>query len=360
MPVKYLEKVPLAPFTTFRVGGVARLFVEARTEADIESVFSENKAANIFVLGGGSNVLISDKGFDGIVLKIATSGVEIGNVGPDKAVVTAAAGEDWDELVESCVSGGLAGIECLSGIPGLVGGTPIQNVGAYGQEVSESIVSVRALEKDSLKILDFDNADCGFEYRTSVFNGSEKDRYVVLSVTYALTPGGEPKIEYADLKRRFEGTRPGLRAVREGVKEIRASKGMLVRQGGPDSQSAGSFFKNPIIGLDGIERIGEALGMSADEVPSYGLGKDRFKVPAAWLIERAGFSKGYRLGNAGISTLHSLALTNQGGASAVEIISLKEQIEESVESKFGIALINEPSLIGFNGSEQLLDGTGED
>lgn len=348
MALTYQENVPLAPLTTFGVGGDARLFAEAVNESDIEQAFIENRDKAIFVLGGGSNVLISDRGFDGLVLKIATRGLSFDSADDATTFVTAEAGEDWDEFVAECVGRNLAGVECLSGIPGLVGGTPIQNVGAYGQEVSETIVSVRVLDRATGETSEVSNADCGFEYRRSVFNGSLKDRFVVLTVSFKLKQGGSPRIEYGDLKRTFGKRKPGLSEVRNAVREIRASKGMLVRQGGPDSRSAGSFFKNPVVGSDGLRRIARVLMVDEASVPRFDMGKGNYKVPAAWLIERAGFEKGYLRGRAGISTLHSLALTNRGGAEAEEIIALKEEIETAIGQRFQIDLVNEPNLIGFD------------
>jgi UDP-N-acetylmuramate dehydrogenase len=240
----------------------------------------------------------------------------------------------------------------LSGIPGLVGGTPIQNVGAYGQDVSETIISVRVLERSTGEVLDLTRDDCDFEYRTSIFNTTEKNRYVVLSVTFRLDRNGPPKIEYGDLTKLFVGIEPSLENVRNGVRSIREQKGMLVRQGGVDSQSAGSFFKNPIVSVEELELVEEAargLGiLTTDAVlPRFDSGEGMLKIPAAWLIEKSGFVKGFELGNAGISGSHSLALINRGNAAADEIIALKTQIEETIQKNFGIRLVTEPQLIGF-------------
>ncbi len=351
--IKLSYDVPLADLTTFRIGGKARFFVRAETEKDIvETIeFVDSNNLDLFVLGGGSNILISDDGYQGLVLHIATRGISIGNEKGKTVLVTARAGEDWDEFVEFCVKRNLAGIECLSGIPGLIGGTPIQNVGAYGQEVSETIVSVRVFDRITGKIRTMDNDDCGFGYRKSVFNSTAPDRYIVLSVTYALTKAGNPKIVYKDLIEEFPGKAPTLIETRQAVCRIREKKGMLVRQGGHDAQSAGSFFKNPLVSIDGLREI-ESVATDAGlgVVPMFRIDQNQVKVPAAWLIEKAGFEKGFKKGNAGLSTKHSLAITNRGGATASEIVTLKELIQERVKDIFGVKLIPEPNFIGFKES----------
>lgn len=330
----------LAPLTTLLVGGAARFFVEAKSETEvIEAVkWCKENDLQIFVLGGGSNVLISDKGFDGLVLKIDLKGIE-----QQGSVVIAKAGEDWDDFVKYCVDNSLQGIECLSGIPGLVGGTPVQNVGAYGQEVSETIEKVRVFDQKSGEILELTNQDCKFSYRTSIFNTTEKNRFIVLAVTFKLIPNGKPKIAYKDLQNFFGEKQPNLTEVREAVCKIRAEKAMLVRQGGLDSQSAGSFFKNPIVANDRFAEIQEKFG---DKVPSFKVDENLVKIPAAWLIENTGFAKGFQLGTAGLSTKHTLAITNRGNANAAEILQLKTKIQETVKTKFGIELHPEPIFVG--------------
>lgn len=346
----------LARMTTLHIGGEARYFAEVENEEELSDAldFALERGLKVFVLGGGSNILVSDAGFDGLVIRIAMKGISLMEVPgrEDTALVTARAGEDWDEFVEWCVANDLAGLECLSGIPGLVGGTPIQNVGAYGQEVSETIVSVRVLDLNDRTVRDIAGTECGFAYRSSIFNTSEKDRYVVLAVTYELKKGGEPKIAYPDLARVFRDFKPSLAEMRSAVCSIRASKGMMARQGGPDSRSAGSFFKNPVVSREEFEavaaragRLGAAGGESP--VPHYPAPDGGIKIPAAWLIEKAGFGKGYAKGNAGLSSLHTLALTNRGGATAVEILALKAEILDRVEELFDIRLVQEPTLIGF-------------
>ena len=341
-PIEIQENVALAPLTTLKVGGPARFFARADSEHDVRAAFGHAAAAGleVFVLGGGSNVLVSDNGFDGLVIHIALKGIRLSD-----GLVTALAGEDWDPLVRFCVDRDLAGIECLSGIPGFVGGTPVQNVGAYGQEVSETIVSVRCFDRLSGEMVELSNAECGFTYRKSIFNSTERGRYVVLSVTYRLEPGGSPKVAYKDLREHFDNGEPGLTEVRDAVLRIRRAKSMVIDEDDPNSRSAGSFFKNPIVGE---EKFGEVSSKaSVHSVPGFPAGDGNVKIPAAWLIERAGFHKGFRLGNAGISANHSLAIVNLGGATAAEIIALKEKIQDRVMREFDIILEPEPVFVGF-------------
>jgi UDP-N-acetylmuramate dehydrogenase len=336
------ENIPLAPLTTLKVGGPARFYTRAESEEQILDAF-DHAAANgldVFVLGGGSNILVADNGFDGIVIHVGLKGIT--NSG---STISVGAGEDWDRFVAYCVDHDLAGVECLSGIPGFVGGTPVQNVGAYGQDVSESIVTVRCFDRTIKSIDELSNADCGFSYRTSIFNSTERDRYVVLGVTYDLVPDGAPKIEYKDLKEHFGDSRPSLRETRDAVLEIRRAKSMVIDDSDPNSRSAGSFFKNPIVGKTKYDSMTEAANGVA--VPHFPAGESAVKIPAAWLIEHSGFYKGYRSGNAGISTKHSLALVNFGAASASEIIDLKEKIQHAVMEKFDILLVPEPVFVGF-------------
>ena len=346
------QNVPLAPLTTLKVGGNARYFVVAETEEQVTAAFgfAKQESLDIFVLGGGSNVLISDHGFDGLVLQVALQGILIepsavvGGLGPKETTkfLTAQAGEDWDRFVAYCVEHDLAGVECLSGIPGFVGGTPVQNVGAYGQEVSETIVSVRCFDRQTEQFVTLVNDDCGFAYRTSIFNSTKRDRYVVLSVTFALRFGVEPKIVYKDLEEHFGQTQPSLGAVRDAVLKIRRSKSMVIDGADPNSKSAGSFFKNPVVEKSKLE---ELRAINAN-VPSFDFG-GKVKIPAAWLIENSGFNKGFTLGNAGISSKHTLALINRGNALAEEMILLKNNIQKGVEAKFGIILQPEPVFVGF-------------
>ncbi len=344
------KNISLAELATFKIGGRARFFVRAASETEvIEGLnFADQNDLKVFILGGGSNVLIADEGFDGLVLQIALRGIASSMEKGGTVYVTAQAGEDWDDFVAFCVNENLAGIECLSGIPGSVGGTPVQNVGAYGQEVSETIVSVRVYDRRTKKIKDLTNADCGFSYRTSIFNTTHKNRYVVLAVTYALQFGGAPKVAYADLKNFLTDGEPTLPEVRRVVCDVRAAKAMLVRQGGADGQSAGSFFKNPVVGAEKFAAFEiKAKNLGFANVPSYQVNDQNVKIPAAWLIENAGFQKGFTKGSAGLSTKHTLALTNRGNAAAKDILELMFDIQSKVEEVFGISLRPEPVFVGF-------------
>jgi UDP-N-acetylmuramate dehydrogenase len=344
-PLKLRRDVRLAPLTTLGVGGKAGLFLTARTEADVAAAvrLADGEGIELFVLGGGSNVLIADEGFGGLVLKMQIRGVSVIDAMDGIVRVRANAGEDWDSLVADCVRKDLAGIECLSGIPGLVGGTPIQNVGAYGQEVSETIESVRCYDRGEGRIVSLTNAECGFAYRTSIFNSTHRGRYIVLSVDFALRQGGGPKIAYKDLRESFGESRPNLDAVRQTVLGIRRSKSMVISESDPNSKSAGSFFKNPVVENGRFAELQAEFG----DIPHFPF-DGRIKVPAAWLIDKAGFEKGYVMGNAGISTKHNLALINRGRARAEEIVSLQEHIKDAVRDEFGIELTPEPVFVGFD------------
>jgi UDP-N-acetylmuramate dehydrogenase len=339
--MQFRERVTLAPYTTFKIGGPARWFAEAESETDIlEAVdFARGRGLPLFALGGGSNLLIADEGFPGVVLHIALKGIEQRGDAFDVA-----AGEDWDGFVTRVVEQGYAGVECLAGIPGTVGGTPIQNVGAYGQEVSETVTRVRVLDLHSLKFGEFSNADCGFAYRRSRFNTTERGKYIVTRVRYELRRDGAPRIAYADLKKYFQGSAaPSLREVSAAVREIRRGKGMYIVPGDPDCRSAGSFFKNPVVSAEEFAHIEAAEGI---EVPHYPAEDSAVKIPAAWLLERSGFHKGYAMGEAGISSRHTLALINRGSAKAADIFSLRDKIVAQVEARFGIRLEPEPVLLG--------------
>lgn len=352
-PLNIQKNVPLADKTTLKIGGKARFFVEATSENDIVEAlrFAETNNLEIFILGGGSNVLIADEGFEGLVLQIALRGISVSQESGETVFLTAQAGEDWDGFVAFCVKNKLAGVECLSGIPGFVGGTPVQNVGAYGQEVSETIASVRVFDRQSKNFVDLSNRQCGFAYRESIFNTTEKNRYIVLSVKYALRRGGEPKIVYADLKKHFSKKTPDLQETRDAVIEIRSTKSMVINENDPNSQSAGSFFKNPIVSKAKLGEISEkALLFGIESVPNFVVDDKNVKIPAAWLIEKSGFQKGFRKGSAGLSTNHTLAIVNLGGASAKDILALKEEIQARVAESFDIQLKTEPVFVGFGGN----------
>ncbi len=343
------ENIPLAPLTTFRIGGSARYLVEARSAEDVRQAldFSRTRNLPLFVIGGGSNLVVSDSGWPGLVLKVALSGIERRNEG-GRVLFDVAAGESWDGFVAQAVAANCAGVECLSGIPGSVGGTPVQNVGAYGQEVSQTIESVQVLELSSGHVRDLSNPACGFSYRSSIFNTTERGRYVILRVTFALNPGGEPHLEYADLKRHFAGreTRPNLAETREAVRHIRALKGMLIVPGDPDCQSAGSFFKNPVITPEQHDDLTARASAKGLILPSYPALEKSKKISAAWLVEKSGFSRGYGSGTVGLSSKHALAIVNRGGATAADVLELKDQIQQRVQEIWGIRLEPEPVFVG--------------
>ncbi|MGH9590886.1 MAG: UDP-N-acetylmuramate dehydrogenase [Terracidiphilus sp.] len=343
------ENEPLAPLTTLGVGGPARWLAEAANEAEIAeaAAWAGRRAVLLFVLGGGSNLLISDAGFDGLVLHVRMRGIAVEDAESDR-VYRVAAGEDWDAFVTRAISENSAGVECLAGIPGTVGGTPVQNVGAYGQEVASVIERVRAFDLESHEFVEFTARECGFSYRRSKFNSEVRGRFVVTRVDYRLRRGGPPTIAYPDLNRALSERRraaddPTLAEVANAVRRIRQSKGMLLVEGDPDCRSAGSFFKNPVITADRFREIAARGAMP----PSFPARPGTVKLPAAWLVEQAGFAKGYNLGRAGISTRHTLALVNHGCATAAEILALARLISARVEERFGIRLEIEPVLIGF-------------
>ena len=349
--VQLAENISLAPLTTFGIGGPSRSFCRAECEADIEAAWRWSREQNLplLVLGGGSNLLISDEGFPGLTLQIALQGRE-----REAATgrVQAAAGENWDDFVAWCVGQDLAGVECLSGIPGTVGGTPVQNVGAYGQEVAETIRRVRAWDRETGAWVELDHEACHFAYRRSLFNSTARDRYIVTRVWFELQPGGAPSLRYPELQRKLaEHPAPGLQQVRDAVREIRRGKAMLLVEGEVECHSAGSFFKNPVVAKERLEEIGQRAGAAPPQFPA---GDGQVKIPAAWLIERAGFSKGFRprrsdgsLSPAGISSRHALALVNYGNARAADVIALKEQIQQTVAARFGVELHPEPVMGGF-------------
>jgi len=346
------ENVPLAPLTTFRIGGPARFLIEANSPADVEQAvtFARSRNLPLFVLGGGSNLVIADAGWPGVVLKISIVGIEQRpGQHEGKVLFDAGAGESWDRVVSQTVAAGCAGIECLSGIPGSVGGTPVQNVGAYGQEVSDTIESVEVFDLHDSQVRELCAEACGFSYRSSIFNTTERGRFIILRVTYALTPGGTPHLAYADLKQHFEqtGTSPTLADTREAVRQIRALKGMLIVSGDPDCQSAGSFFKNPVVSESEHAALQKRAAQKGLTLPSYPALESKRKVSAAWLVENSGFARGYDAGRVGISRKHALAIVNRGGASAAEVLALKDQIQQRVYDTWGVKPEPEPVMVGF-------------
>jgi UDP-N-acetylmuramate dehydrogenase len=333
------------------VGGPARCFVEAHTQQEAKDAvaYAAEHKLPLFVLGGGSNLVVSDSGWPGLVLKISLAGVEFeGDI--QKMRFQAGAGENWDNLVALTVSKNCGGLECLSGIPGTVGGTPVQNVGAYGQEVSETITWVHALEVATGKTMELRNADCGFAYRSSIFNTTHRGQYIVLEVAYLLRRNSEPKIEYADLKKIFAASgKSTLQQVRDAVRSIRQSKAMLIVPGDEDCRSAGSFFKNPIITQAEADRVQSRAEKHAPgkSLPRYPAGDGHVKLAAAWLVEQSGFHKGYERGPVGISRKHTLAIVNRGDATATDILALKDEIQKKVFDTWGVSLQPEPVFVGF-------------
>ncbi len=345
------ENVPLGPYTTFGVGGPARYFTEAASEQDIRDAidFVQTKRVPLFVLGGGSNLVVADAGFSGLVMKIGLRGIEE-SPARGKRLFQAGAGEDWDTFVAHAVSENCAGVECLSGIPGTVGATPVQNVGAYGQEVADTIVNLHAIDLTNGMIRELTPDQCGFAYRTSVFNTTERGRFIILGVRFALEPNGAPRIQYRDLQNHFASRKetPTLLEVRNAVREIRHSKAMLIVKGDEDCRSAGSFFKNPIVTGAKFADV-EAIAISREvKVPSFPAVEGHVKIPAAWLVEQSGFAKGFTRGPVGISRRHALAIVNRGGAKAADIIALKDDIQRAVADEFGIELKPEPVFVGFD------------
>jgi UDP-N-acetylmuramate dehydrogenase len=397
------ENVPLAPLTTLGVGGSARYFCAAKSVEEVEQAvdFARERRLKLFVLGGGSNVVIADQGFDGMVVQVAILGIEDCRRHPHpttsalneghgrtqtpapegqseiaqrfqrweseanhsspggtteyrhdaragEVCLDVGAGVNWDEFVSFCVAQGYTGVECLSGIPGSVGGTPVQNVGAYGQDVSETIGSVLVYDLRERRVRELQKDECGFGYRSSIFNTSDRARYIILRVRYELTPGDEPLLRYADLHKHFaerEG-KPTLSEVREAVLKIRASKGMVINPNDPDSRSAGSFFKNPVLSAEQFAQLSEKAAGRGLKVPSYPALAQQSKVSAAWLVENSGFRRGYVKGRVGISSKHALAIVNRGDATAGEVIALRDEIQTKVDEAWGVRLESEPVFVG--------------
>jgi len=334
----------LADLTTLRLGGPARSVIDAPTEAQlIDAVRIADEAADpVLLVAGGSNLVVADEGFDGTLIRVMTRGIEVDSDACSGAMVTVAAGEPWDEVVGRAITEGWVGIEALSGIPGSTGATPIQNVGAYGQEVSQTIASVRAYDRYDRAVRTFAAADSDFTYRSSRFK-AEANRYVVLSVSFQLALGdlGTP-IAYAELARALStevGERTPSAEVREAVLALRRSKGMVLDPTDHDTWSAGSFFTNPLL----TPAAAEALPPGA---PRFVQPDGTVKTSAAWLIDRAGFAKGYGTDRVSLSTKHVLALTNRGSASTIDLLELAREIRDGVHEAFGITLVPEPVLVG--------------
>ena len=334
--------VAFATFTTLRVGGPAAELVEVADRNELFDAFASANTQGCLAVGGGSNLVVSDEGVDRTVVAIGTKGVDV-DVGVEGVRVVASAGEEWDAFVERCVSDGWAGVEALSGIPGLVGATPVQNVGAYGQEVSDVITRVEVLDRTTQEVRSLTPTECGFGYRTSQFK-REPERFVILDVEFSLQSSGlGAPVGYAELARHLGvelGTRVPIGEARQAVIELRRSKGMVLDDRDHDTWSAGSFFTNPVLAPADVP----------DGAPSWPLDGDRAKVSAAWLIERAGFDKGFGVdvgtGRARLSTKHALAITNVGGATTADVVLLARTVRQGVEDQFGVRLLPEPTLVG--------------
>ncbi|HVE67556.1 MAG TPA: UDP-N-acetylmuramate dehydrogenase [Solirubrobacteraceae bacterium] len=335
--------VPLARLTTLRVGGPARRVVTAETDEELVEAAAADPA---LVLAGGSNVVIADAGVDGTVVRVATRGIEAREVGL-RVRLDVAAGMSWDELVAWTVEEDLAGFECMSGIPGSVGASPIQNVGAYGQEVSETIVSVRAYDRVAGEVVDLAPADCGFGYRTSRFKHADRGRFAIVRVAYELPHSPRSgRLGYAELTRALDiapGARAPLADVRAAVLDLRRRKGMVLDPADPDSVSAGSFFTNPILAPDDFAALRERAGA---EPPAWPEADGRVKTSAGWLIRRAGFDRGHGDGPIGLSSKHALAIVNRGGGTAQELVAFARELRDGVRERLGIVLELEPVLVG--------------
>lgn len=347
------ERVALSQFTTLELGGPAEHFVRAPDRATLLDALRWAKARQLPVqlLGGGSNVVISEQGVPGLTIRLETRGVQSAKRG-DRVELTVEAGEPWDGLVARTVADDLAGLECLSGIPGFTGATPIQNVGAYGQEVAHTIQRVELLDRATLQSVTHTHAECGFGYRTSAFK-ADPGRFIVLAVTFALREHGRASVRYAELARSVADPSPSVAKVRDAVLELRRSKSMVIDPTDENRRSVGSFFLNPVLDAERANHVAEraiAGGViaQASELPSFAADGGAVKLPAAWLIERAGFAKGLRVGQVGISSRHSLALVHHGGGSSDALIALARTIQAGVYAQFGVQLQPEPVLIGLS------------
>ena len=364
----FVAKVPLAGYTTLHLGGPARHFAEAADDTELVAQVwaADERGEPLLVLGGGSNLVVADEGFPGAVVHVATRGIHHEADG-DHVLLAVAAGEDWDTVVAGTVADGLAGLECLAGIPGLAGATPIQNVGAYGQEVAQTLVAVRGYDRERGEVVDLTAADCGFGYRTSAFKRSLRSwagagpggpsvtgRFVVLGVTFRLERSARSApVRYAELARTLgvaEDGRAPLGEVRSAVLALRRGKGMVLDATDPDTRSAGSFFTNPVLDHAAFAELERAVATTlgpGTRIPTFPAAPGQVKVPAAWLIEHSGFAKGYPGGDgARISTKHTLALANPGAATTGSLLALAREITDGVRKSFGVDLTPEPVLVG--------------
>jgi UDP-N-acetylmuramate dehydrogenase len=358
LSLSVLHDFPLAPLTTLELGGHAHSLIEATDEQTvIEALaWAQARGLPVLTLGGGSNVVIADAGFPGLVIRIALRGASFE---PDGALTLmhARAGEPWDGLIAETVRRGLAGLECLSGIPGLVGATPIQNVGAYGQEVAETIRAVRVVDRRSNQITALSPSECTFSYRDSAFK-RDPDRWIVLGVTFALRRDGVPHVGYRELEQALAAAspQPTLAQVRDTVIALRRGKSMVIDAGDANRRSVGSFFTNPIVPAAEADRLvarllADKVVPDAGQVPRFPAGPDRIKLSAGWLIERAGWNKGFRRGAVGISSRHALALVHHGGGTTADLLALADDVRDAVAARFGVTLAREPVVVA--ATEQL-------
>ena len=357
------QNVALAPMTTLELGGPARFFVEASGDDDLQAAleFAGQQSLPVFVLGGGSNLVVPDAGFDGLVIRMASAGVSFRPEG-DAVLCEVAAGEPWDQVVSAAVGRDLAGLECLSGIPGSAGATPIQNVGAYGQEVADTVRGVRVLERATGAIVTLDAAACGFAYRDSAFK-RDPGRHVVLGVSFALRPGGAPTVRYTELAAALASSpaAPSLAQVRATVLELRRRKSMVIAADDPNRRSVGSFFTNPVLAPAAAEAVvarALAAGVVDDpaKLPRYPAAGGQVKLAAGWLIERSGMTRGLRRGTVGISSAHALALVHHGGGRTADLLALAREVRAAVDDRFGVWLAPEPVILGAPADDPLRMG----
>jgi UDP-N-acetylmuramate dehydrogenase len=352
VPLDIRQFVPLAPYTTLGLGGAARYFAEVVDAARLLEAlrWAKERAVPVFILGGGSNLVVADDGFPGLVLCMRTRGRAWSQLAGETRI-EAQAGEAWDDVVAEAVARGAAGIECLSGIPGSAGAAPVQNIGAYGQEIGETIRSVRGVDRRTLEIRDIDAGQCGFSYRDSIFK-REPDSFVILSVTLGLATGGVGALRYGELSSAFAGTaRPTLAEIRDTVLALRRKKSMVQDEADANRRSAGSFFTNPIVSAhtaDGLALRAVTAGLvdAPEGMPRFPLADGRVKLAAGWLIERAGVAKGFRMGAVGISSRHALALVHHGGGTTADLVRLALHVRAVVKDRFDITLVPEPVFLG--------------
>ena len=347
--------IPLSAYTTIGIGGNARYFVSCRTPDEVYEAlsFAVQKRLRVHILGGGSNTIFGDAGFDGLVVKIEIRGLSFSERG-DSVYIRAGAGEEWDRLVQTCVDRKLTGIECLSGIPGMVGATPIQNVGAYGQEVGETIVRLKTLDRRTMDAVEFTGAECGFGYRMSRFKTEYAGKFVITEVEFRLAREAKPEIRYPELQALLDSSRQKTASpdgavtpssIRAAVLALRRKKSMVIDPADPNTKSVGSFFMNPVVSPERLREAQETWERWGGKgpLPTYPAGEN-LKIPAAWLVEHAGYRKGYRKGAVGVSENHSLALVNRGGT-ARELLDLADEIQEAVAAKFSLRLEREPVVV---------------